>query len=559
MEKLIYRLFFVIILWIWTLYYAIPWHSYNINMPYSWNDYRLWLDLQWWVELDYKVDLSTVKNEEWYNMKKEESIIEWLKSIIDKRIETLNINDSVITTANYWSEKHIIVQIPLKWSNKNENELNIKRAKEAIWKVMKIEFKEQRNEITPEDIKQREDIADKFLTEALNSKYNFEVTSNIYKDNYENIDSWTLTWTLSELSKYFVLDPKEIKTWLYDKVLSGTWVEKIGFSNWDVKQLQDNWYWIIDVRSFSWELLDFNYAFISWKPSEWKPAMDLKWRILNDKYFLNSWVQYNQAFQPMVELSFNSEWAEIFWELTKRLKWKQIAIFVWWSMLTAPTVNDVILTWKAVITWSYTPKEAVKLSNDINTWVVPAPIYLTSERTIDSKLWANSLTQLIDAWLWGFLIILIFLIFIYRIGWLLAWIALFIYITLMLAIVKIFWIVLTLAWIAWFILSVGMAIDANVLIFERLKESIWEWKKLSDAIKEWFDKSFSAIWDSNLTWIIVSIILYVFGINMIKWFWLMVLIWLIVSLFTALFISRLFILLVSRKKNLNLNWFLGIK
>lgn len=559
MEKLIYKLAFVIILFIATIYYAIPWNVYNIDMPFSWNDYRLWLDLQWWVELDYKIDLSQVQNEEWYNLQKEKSIIEWLKSIVDKRIESLKINDSVITTASYWNEKHIIVQIPLKWNNKEENDANIKRAKDAIWKVMKIEFKEQRKEITQKDLEERKVLADNFLKEIKTSEYNFWVNSTIFKDNNENINIWSLTWTTNSLKPYFTLDTTNLKTWVYSEVLTWTWLSSIWISNWELTTTQDKWYWIIDVKSNSWGLIDFNYAFISWQPSEWMPAKDSKWRVLNEKNFISSAVQYNQAFQPMIELTFNDEWAEVFWELTKRLKWSPIAIFVWWDLLTSPTVNDTILTWKAIITWSYTPKEAVKLSQDINTWVVPAPIYLTSERTIDSKLWANSLTQLINAWIWGFIAIIIFLILIYRVWWLLAWISLFIYITLMLAIIKLFWIVLTLAWIAWFILSVWMAIDANVLIFERLKEALIEWKKTNEAIKEWFDKSFSAIWDSNITWIIVSIILFIFGINMIKWFWLMVLIWLIVSLFTALFISKLFISIYSRKKNLNLNVFLGIK
>ncbi len=559
MEKLVYKLAFVIILFVATIYYAIPWNIYNINMPFSWNEYRLWLDLQGWVELDYKIDLSQVQNEEWYNLQKEKSIIEWLKSIVDKRIESLKINDSVITTATYWNEKHIIVQIPLKWSNKEENDANIKRAKDAIWKVMKIEFKEQRKEITQKDLEERKTLADNFLKEVKSSEYNFWVNSTIFKDNNENINIWSLTWTTETLKNYFNLDTTNLKTWVYNEVLTWTWLSSIWISNWELTTTQDKWYWIIDVKSNSWSLIDFNYAFVSWQPSEWMPAKDSKWRILNEKNFISSAVQYNQAFQPMIELTFNNEWAEVFWELTKRLKWSPIAIFVWWDLLTSPTVNDTILTWKAVITWSYTPKEAVKLSNDINTWVVPAPIYLTSERTIDSKLWANSLIQLINAWIWWFIAIIIFLVLIYRVWGLLAWISLFIYITLMLAIIKLFSIVLTLAWIAWFILSVWMAIDANVLIFERLKEALSEWKKTSEAIKEWFDKSFSAIWDSNITWIIVSIILFIFGINMIKWFWLMVLIWLIVSLFTALFISKLFISIYSRKKDLNLKVFLGIK
>lgn len=559
MDKLFYKLFLVILLWAGSLYYAFPWSAYDIDVPFSWQDYRLWLDLQWWVELDYKVDLAQVQQEEWYTISRENSILEWLKSIVDKRVEALNINDSVITTANYGWEKHIIVQIPLKWTNKAENDLNIKRAKEAIGRVMKIEFKEARWEITQADLEERQKLANQLLEEIKTSSYDFSVTQLKYKDTYENVSAGTLSGTLEELSKYFPLTKENISTGVYNQMITGTGVEKYTFLNGEVKQTSDKGFWVIDINSFSWEILDFDYAFVSSQPSEWKPAQDSKWRILNDKYFVNSSVQYNQAFQPMVELTFNTEWAEIFWELTTRLKWQPIAIFVGGELLTAPVVNDAILTGKAVITGTYTPKEAAQLSNDINTWVVPAPIYLTSERTIDSKLWANSLVQLIDAGIWGFLLILIFLVAIYRIGGILSAVALFVYITLVLAIVKMFWIVLTLASIAWLILSVGMAIDANILIFERIKDAIASWQKLDKAIKEWFEKSWSAIWDSNITWIIVALILFIFWVNMIKWFWFMLGIGLVVSLFSAMFVSRLFILVVAKKKDINLNWFLGIK
>lgn len=560
MDKLFFKLFLIVLLSIWAFYLAFPWSNYNIDAPFSGQDYKLWLDLQWWVELDYKVDLEEVSKEENYNMQRENAILEWLKSIIDKRVEALNINDSVITTANYGWEKHIIVQIPLKWTNKEENELNIKRAKEAIWKVMKIEFKELRTEITQEDLDQRKQIAHDLLSEAWQSEYDFSVTQAKYKDTYENVTIWSLTGTLNELSqKYFSISSENINTWILNQVLSGTGLATYSFVWSDIQQVSDNWYWIVDINSFSWDVLDFDYVFISSKPSDWKAATDSKWRILNDKYFVNSSVQYNQTFQPMVELTFNDEWAQIFGELTKRLKGKQIAIFVGWEMLTAPTVNDEILTGKAVITGTYTPKEAEELSNNINTWVVPAPIYLTSERTIDSKLWLNSLTQLIHASLYGFLAIFLFLVVVYRLSWFASSIALAIYIVLILALVKVVWVTLTLASIAWLVLSVWMAIDSNILIFARIKEEIALWHKLDKAIKDGFDRSWTAIWDTHLTWFITAIVLFIFWVNMIKWFGLMLGLWLLVSFFMTMVISRLFIVLISRKQNLSMKCFLGIK
>jgi preprotein translocase subunit SecD len=90
-----------------------------------------------------------------------------------------------------------------------------------------------------------------------------------------------------------------------------------------------------------------------------------------------------------------------------------------------------------------------------------------------------------------------------------------------------------------------MAIDANILIFERVKDEIDSWEDLVHATKTWFKKSWSAIWDSNVTWFIVAMILFIFGINLIKWFWLMLAIWIVVSLFSAMWISRVLIVLLA--------------
>lgn len=436
MKILITRLFLLIIAWLSIAYYAFPWNSYDISVPFSGGEYKLWLDLQWWVELDYKVDLSEAKLDKDYD---EKSIIEGLKSIIDKRINTLKINDSVILTADYAWEKHIIVQIPLKWNTTDQDKENIKKAKDAIWKVVRIKFKEE------------------------NPLY--------------------LWWTGSLIPEWIVA---------------------------------------------------------KWKWSDWKL------HDLDEKYFVKSTVQFSQIGEPMIELVFNDEWKIIFWDLSKRLVNKRMAIFVGWELLTAPVVNEPILWGKAQVTGNYEKNEAVELSQNINTWVVPAPIFLTSEKSIDSKLWSNSLMKLIIAWFSGFILIFGFLIFTYRLSGLVASLSLAIYVVIILAIVKSTWTVLTLASIAWLILSIGMAIDANILIFERIREELKSWKKLAEASTTWFKKSWSAIWDSNITGLIVAMILYIFWINMIKWFGLMLWIWIVVSLFSAMYISRVFVLLLAK-------------
>lgn len=545
MKSLIFKLFFTLIWGAFILLFAMPWSYFNIEVPFSWPDYKLWLDLSWGIELDYKVDLSKVKEEEWYNAQRKSSVIEWLKSIIDKRIETLNINDSVITSASYGGEEHIIVQIPLKWNDELQSNENIERAKAAIWKVVTIEFKELRGDITQQDIEDRKKLANTLYEELLNSGENFLIEAQRIQNNNDNIVVGTSTDMLSDFN-----------------TVSGSW--EILMFNTDENGYASSLLEVQNILGEVWYLSYFQndediyqYIFISAEPSIWIAAQDTQGRVLNDKYFVNSSVQYSEAFQPLIELTFNTDGAEIFWELTKRLVWDPMAIFVGWELLTAPTINEPILSGRAVVTWNYTPDSAKKLSDDINIWVVPAPIYLTSERTIDARLGQSSLEKIIYAWLLWFISILLFLIVVYRFSWLIAALALFIYVVITLAILKQFGVVLTLASIAGLVLSIGIAIDANIIIFERVKDELRKWKNIRDSVREWFDSSFSAIWDANITGLIVSIILFIFWINLIKWFWFILGLWIIVSLFSVFFISRLFVRILSRS-NISEKNFIGL-
>ncbi len=555
MKNIWLRIIIIFILAIWGIAYIVPWNSLGINPPFQTENFKLGLDLKWWIELDYKINLETVREDPEYNKQKENSIIEQLKLIVDKRIGSLDINDSVITTASYWDEKHIIVQIPLKWKSLKEDKENIERVKAAVWKVVKIMFKELRLEaISEKDFVERENIAKNILSEVKKSKYNFFVTADQFKDSTFWVKNWTINLTKETLKKNFWL--QDLKIWLQDKIFTKTGSLE------NQKIPEEEWFFIFNINKVEKENVNLDFAFVDKTPSEWIPAQDSEWNILDDRYFVKSWVAKTEAGIPQVELIFNDKWGQIFWELTKRVSKRapknQIAIFVWGELLTSPNVSEPILGWRAVITGSYSDKEANELANNINTWVIPAPIYLTSERTIDSKLGWTALESLVIAWATWFAIIFLFLIIIYRFAGLMAWLALLIYVIFVLVVIKVFWNILTLASIAGLILSVGIAIDANILIFERIKDELRDHPKQErkKSIQVWFDNSWSAIWDSNITGLIISIILFIFWVNMIKWFGLMLGIWIIVSLITAMWVSRILILSIWKEK-LSTSSFIG--
>lgn len=311
-------------------------------------------------------------------------------------------------------------------------------------------------------------------------------------------------------------------------------------------------------EKYTAKIYSYEGIFVSQKPSEWTAAKTEDGKVLDEQYLSKASVSFSQGFAPQVDLLFNAEGGKIFAELTKRLMGKQIAIFVGGELLTAPTVQSVIPDGRAVITGNYTAESAKKLATDINTGIVPAPIYLTSERTIDAKIGADSLRVIINAGLLGLLLIIAFLILIYRVSGLMAGIALVIYGLLLLAIVKMFGIVLTLASIAGVILSIGLAIDANILIFERTKEELRRGVEIEKSIVIGFGKSWSAIWDSHITSFTSAIVLYIFGISLIKGFGLMLGLGILLSLFTAMWISRILILVVGHRMRKNTKAFIGV-
>lgn len=572
--------------------YILPWKTIGISTPFPVSEYKLGLDLHGGVELDYKIDLEDAAKKSDFQSK---DIIEGLKSIVEKRVNSLGTAEPTIATATYGNEEHIIVQIPTQnfdgekltaEEKKAKNDEYIAKAKETIGKVVRLEFKEQKTIVTDADKQERTDIAKKVLTEVQSVSYPFATIANKYKDQYENIEYRAGSGETSEMPVEFTFTGMEnVKTpYTSPKIIETQ--KGAGYTLGKDNQLEqiegEKGYSIVRINSitttekerevktgtgeaevtkkekYTATIYDYEGIFVSQKPSEWTPAQTVDGKVLDEQYLTKASVSFSQGFAPQVDLLFNADGGKIFAELTKRLQGKQIAIFVGGELLTAPTVQTVIPDGRAVITGNYTAESAKKLATDINTGIVPAPIYLTSERTIDAKIGADALRVIINAGLIGLLLIIVFLVLIYRVSGLMAGIALVIYGLLLLAIVKSFGIVLTLASIAGIILSIGLAIDANILIFERTKEELRKGVEVEKAIIVGFGKSWSAIWDSHITSFTSAVVLYIFGISLIKGFGLMLGLGILLSLFTAMWVSRILILVAGNKMRKNTKAFIGV-
>lgn len=578
--KLLPRISFIVALTVISALYVFPWDNYGYTLP-SWvKPYKLWLDLHGGVELDYKIDLSAVRAQTGSQIN-DSTVIDSLKGIIDKRVRSLGLEEPTIQTAQYGaSESHLIVQIPVRdYGNISEEEKRIKnaeditRAKETIGKVVQLEFREEKKDITDADKKARQDIAEKALTESKSTP--FATIGAKYRDQYENVGFLSTSGSLLREAQFDGADaittfphmsgvhyvPGE-ETLSMDE--SGSGLTTRGPGGYAITYIESMTE--IEVPAVGTGTItkqkNYNYSllYIDERPSAWSAAKTTDGKILNDKYLTRAGMAFTQAWAPQVELVFNDEWKKIFGELTKRLLGKQIAIFVGGELLTAPTVQAVISDGKAVITGDYTIQGAQKLANDINTGIVPAPIYLTSERTIDAKIGRDALSQIFLAALIGLAAIVLLLVYIYRVSGLLAGVALIVYSLLLVTLVKLSGITLTLASIAGVILSIGLAIDANILIFERMKESLRSGHHMEKAIITGFAKSWTAIWDSHITSLTSAIILYVFGISLIKGFGLMLGLGIVLSLFTAMWVSRILIIAVGRTKlGQDAGTFVGLK
>ncbi len=559
--KLTLRLGLIALLTLASGLYVFPWDSFGIAAPSFIEPYKYGLDLHGGVELDYKVDLSLVKesNKNNKNPVNETSVVESLKTIVDKRVNGLGLAEPTIQTANYGGESHIIVQIPTQdYGNISEGErqkkstLDILRAKETIGKVVQLEFREEKKEITEADRAERKWLANNILTELQNTP--FATVGAKYRDQYENVGYFVWTGKLSSEARFDGYEA--INTFPYRSGVMKTLANERYGSGVDgnLTKIWDPGYAVVElygITSASWaKERQYSYAFIfvDQRPSAWTQAKTTDGKVLGDKYLNRAGISFTQAGRPQVDLIFNDEGKKIFAELTKRLIGKQIAIYVGGQMLTAPTVQSIIPDGRAVITGQYTIASAQELANNITTGIVPAPIYLTSERTIDAKIGANALHQILIAGLIGLSAIVIFLTIFYRASGLLAGIALIVYSLILIALVKAFGVVLTLASIAGVILSIGLAIDANILIFERMKEALREGLPLEKAIMVGFEKSWTAIWDSHITSFTSAVILYMFGISLIKGFGLMLGLGILLSLFTAMGVSRILIIAVWRTR-----------
>jgi len=279
---------------------------------------------------------------------------------------------------------------------------------------------------------------------------------------------------------------------------------------------------------------------------------------LNGKHIRRAQVTFDQqTLRPQISLELTDEGAQLFGEITKRNIGKLLAIYLDGMAISIPTVQSEITTGQAVITGTFTPQEAKLLATRLNSGALPVPIELVSQQTIGASLGAESLSKSLRAGVFGLLFVALFMIVFYRLPGIVSVFALLFYILIVLAVYKFIPVTLTLAGIAGFVLSLGMAVDANVLIFARMREELKAGRTLNQAVVEGFRRAWLSIRDSHVTTLLSAIILYAFTTSIVRGFALTLAIGAIISLATATIVTRSFLTAFMGRKFEARRWLFG--
>jgi protein-export membrane protein SecD len=249
--------------------------------------------------------------------------------------------------------------------------------------------------------------------------------------------------------------------------------------------------------------------------------------------------------EPKVSLQFNDTGTKLFADITKKNVGKMVAIYLDGAPISTPVVREEIPNGQAVISGNFTPTEAKQLVGRLNSGALPVPISLLSTQTIGATLGDSAVNAGVKATIIGFLLVALFLILWYRLPGLIASISLCVFIVIILALFKLIPVTLTAAGIAGFIISIGIAVDANVLIFERVKEELRSGRSINDAVSAGFSRAWLSIRDSNISNFITAVILFWFGTSLIKGFALTLGMGVLVSMFSAITVTRIFLSLLT--------------
>lgn len=491
---------------------------------------HLGLDLQGGTHLVYQADVSALDGTE------KRDGVEALRDVIERRVNAYGVSEPVVQTNFSGDNYRIIVELA-----------GIKDANEAIAIIDKtphLEFKTQGEaKLAEEDVSEATNEikanAQKVLDRALAGE-DFATLATEYSEdpgsagNGGDLGYVTKGIFVPEFDKAIFEDLKDgqISKSLIESQFGYHIIKRID------QRLNDQGELEVHSAHILFQKADADLESIIWEESG-----------LSGRDIAKAQLSFEPNTQaPLVLLSFNDKGRDLFGQMTTANVGKPIAIFLDGVLISSPVVNEPIKDGQAQITGNFSILEAKELVKNINLGALPVPIELISQTTVGASLGEESLGQSLLAGIIGFIAAALFMLIFYRLPGLLSVVALAIYAALTLAIFELIPVTMTLAGVAGFILSIGMAVDANILIFERTKEELREGKSLNTAIENGFTRAWPSIKDSNISSIITCIILAWFGTSIIKGFAITLGIGILISMFSAITVTRTFLRMIVNKR-----------
>ena len=532
--------FLIFLLTIFSGFIVFP----NISNKIPGNNYfnkfkiHLGLDLQGGTHLVYQADVSSFDNNE-----KKESV-EGIKDIIERRVNAYGVSEPVVQTNYNGNNYRIIVELA---GVKDVNE-----AIKMIGETPLLEFKLQKGIINKEDPENKSDIKIKAeeILEKVKSGEDFSILANKHSEDLgSKDDGGNLPWVIKgefvpEFDKVIFDELKvgEISNYLIESQFGYHIIKKID------ERLNEQGKIEVHSAHILFQKPNADFDNIEWENTNLSGKDLKKAQLIFDPNTQN----------PLVSLEFNKEGKETFTKITENNIGKPVAIFLDGIMISAPIVQEKITEGKAIISGNFSVQEAKLMVRRLNSGALPVPIKIISQQTIGASLGEDSVQKSLLAGIIGLVTAAIFMILFYRFLGLIAVLALFVYTMLTLALFEMIPVTMTLAGVAGFILSIGMAVDANILIFERTKEELYNGKSLNSSIENGFLRAWSSIRDSNISSLITCLILAWFGSSIIKGFAITLAIGIIVSMFSAIIVTRTFLRIIVNKRLENKKYWFGI-
>lgn len=498
---------------------------------------HLGLDLQGGTSLLYSADVSKIEDAD------RQTALDSVRDVIEQRINAFGVSEPVIQTIRSGDDWRILVELP--------GITDINEAVQRIGETPVLEFKTEGQPVAYTDeqvavIRAQNDSTKskaQGLLDQLKAGGDFDTLA---KENSQDPGSKDAGGDLGEVTKGETV--AEFDDVVFNKAEVGTIYPEL-------VETSFGWHIIrVDERTDTSAKV---HHILLQKLSETAPTTGTNYVStgLTGEQLSRADVVFDQnTGLPTVSLTFNAEGNEMFAKITRENVDKTIAIYLDGSIISAPVVQQEITSGQAIISGTFTLDEAKELAQRLNAGALPVPISLVSQQNIGPTLGQASIERSLFAGVLGLIMLSIFMVVYYRLPGALAVVALMIYSLIVLAVFKLWPVTLTLAGIAGFILSIGMAVDANVLIFERLKEELRSGKPIRQSIDEGFARAWFSIRDSNSSSLITCLILYWFGSSLIRGFAITLAIGIAVSMFSAITITRNFLSFV-RMKNM---WWYGV-